>query len=51
MNGEKSRNKDNEKKSTTLYEKIDNEIKTEWPTWKKEAYNSMFAVSAHATKV
>ena len=23
----------------------------EWPNWKKDAYNKMFAVSAHAEKI
>lgn len=32
------------------YEKVNKTI-NEWPDWKKEAYNKMFAVSAHAEKV
>ena len=23
----------------------------EWPNWKKDAYNKMFAISAHAEKI
>lgn len=32
------------------YEKI-NETINGWADWKKEAYNNMFAISAHAQKV
>ena len=32
------------------YEKVNNDIKN-WPEWKKEAYNEMFAVSAHGGKI
>lgn len=32
------------------YEKVNKTI-NEWPDWKKEAYNKMFAVSTHAEKV
>ncbi len=32
------------------YEKVNKTI-NEWPNWKKDAYNKMFAVSAHAEKV
>lgn len=32
------------------YEKVNHTI-NEWPNWKKEAYNEMFAVSKHAKKV
>lgn len=32
------------------YEKVNNTING-WPNWKKDAYNKMFAVSAHAEKV
>lgn len=34
----------------TSYEKVNKTI-NEWPDWKKDAYNRMFAVSAHAEKV
>lgn len=34
----------------TSYEKVNNTI-SEWPNWKKDAYNKMFAVSAHAEKI
>lgn len=43
--------KDSNKKTNTLYEKVNNDIVNEWPAWKKEAYNQMFAVSKHAVKV
>ena len=33
------------------YMKVNADINDEWPKWKKEAYNEMFAVSAHASKV
>lgn len=33
------------------YEKVKSDINNEWPKWKKEAYNEMFAVSAHAQKI
>ncbi len=33
------------------YIKVNADINDKWPTWKKEAYNEMFAVSAHANKV
>lgn len=33
------------------YKKVNSEINTIWPQWKKEAYNEMFAVSTHATKI
>lgn len=32
------------------YEKVNKTI-NEWPNWKKDAYNKMFAVSAHAEKI
>ncbi len=32
------------------YEKVNQTING-WPNWKKDAYNKMFAVSAHAEKV
>lgn len=32
------------------YEKV-NETINGWPNWKKDAYNKMFAVSAHAEKI
>lgn len=32
------------------YEKINKQI-NEWPDWKKQAYNDIFAVSAHAKKL
>lgn len=32
------------------YEKVNKTI-NEWPNWKKDAYNKMFAVSTHAEKV
>jgi hypothetical protein len=36
--------------STATYQKVTEDING-WPRWKKEAYNEMFAVSAHASKV
>ena len=33
------------------YMKVNADINDEWPKWKKEAYNEMFAVSVHASKV
>ncbi len=33
------------------YRKVNADINDEWPDWKKRAYNEMFAVSAHASKV
>lgn len=32
------------------YEKVNSMI-NEWPNWKKDAYNKMFAVSVHAEKI
>ncbi len=32
------------------YEKVNKTING-WPNWKKDAYNKMFAVSAHAKKI
>lgn len=32
------------------YEKVNKTI-NEWPDWKKDAYNRMFAVSVHAQEV
>lgn len=34
-----------------LYNRVAEEINHRWPDWKKEAYNEMFAVSAHAGKI
>lgn len=34
----------------TSYDKI-NKMINEWPDWKKDAYNKMFAVSVHAEKI
>lgn len=38
-------------RTKATYEKVNADINNEWPKWKKEAYNEMFAVSAHAKKV
>ena len=32
------------------YEKVNKTI-NEWPNWKKDAYNKMFAISAHSEKI
>lgn len=32
------------------YENV-NKIINEWPDWKKQAYNDMFAISTHAKKL
>lgn len=32
------------------YERVNKTI-NDWPNWKKDAYNKMFAISAHAEKV
>jgi len=47
-NAQKKENKWNQQ---STYEKISEEISTNWPHWKKEAYNEMFAISTHATKI
>lgn len=33
------------------YNEVNRTITNEWPDWKKQAYNEMFAVSAHAQKI
>lgn len=33
------------------YDRVNKEINDDWPEWKKEVYNEMFAVSAHAGKL
>lgn len=33
------------------YKEVNKAITDEWPDWKKQAYNEMFAVSAHAQKI
>lgn len=43
-------NKENNWNPQASYEKI-NRIINEWPNWKKDAYNKMFAVSANAKKI
>lgn len=43
--------KENSWNTRATYEKVNNDINNEWPQWKKEVYNDMFAVSAHAGKV
>lgn len=38
-------------KENHLYQQVNTEITEKWPNWKKEAYNEMFAISTHASKV
>lgn len=33
------------------YNEVNRTINNEWPDWKKQAYNEMFAVSTHAKKI
>lgn len=33
------------------YKQVDYEMNHIWPDWKKEAYNELFAFTAHATRL
>mgnify|MGYP001852307455 CR=1 FL=1 len=37
--------------STEVYKKINKEINDEWPRWKQEAYNELFAYSTHMNQM
>lgn len=37
--------------SAEVYKKIDEEINKDWPRWKQEVYNELFAQSAHANQI
>lgn len=37
--------------STEVYKKISKEINDEWPRWKQEAYNDLFAHSTHTNQI
>lgn len=49
MNNDEKRN-ENTWDPLKNYERINNII-NQWPNWKKEAHNNMFAISTHAKKV